>query len=753
MTIKRPFVWMLAAYVTGLVLGAWAWWPLAAAACSLIVCSWLKRAKACFLLIMIPVMWAGCLRMIPIRRMEERLPEHIHAARVTCTVESCREVSSGWQYTASLTEYVGKACIYGREKLLPGSVFTADLELARIRNAGNPGEFDEEGYQRIRGVYYGGRAENIRIIGQTEWKLTGWLGRLQGQLAEGFDGLLPREEAGIMKAILLGQEEALDADIRDTFRRVGIAHILAISGLHVGMLYTMIRLILGRGKRPKRAALLSIAVIWGYTFLTGGAVSTLRAALFCMISAAQRLWHGREDRLNSYTAAMLLILLVNPLYLYDMGFRLSFVSAASILFFSNIPMRWFCCPKPVRRVIAPAVVAFAGSLPLSLYYFNGFSPYQLLLNLLVLPLMGLVFGMGAVVLVLGRIWRPAAVFGSGTLYYVLRGIRLLAEKVSGLPGAFLLTGRPRIISMVLYALCWMMLLWMMHHPQQAKRVWKLLAFSVCLLIVTICLPGPAWRCTFLNVGQGDCCVVESGRKVYLVDGGPGYDTAIKPYLRSRGIRTITGVFVSHGDKDHVEGLLRLAEDPDFTVEAWYLPAGPLHQNEAFSKLEAHGTVQRLRTGDVYESGNLRWICLSPDPYMDYEDENSASMVLRLDAGGIRVLFTGDADLRAEAVYARTAGTCEVLKVGHHGSRTSTGEELLTQIRPSIGIISCDREGGYGHPHTETVQRLQAFGVRVLVTEDTGALIVEPFRGGWAYRQGKKTSIRETEGKHHGTTTG
>lgn len=721
---------ILAGYVLPAVAGRLCAGGIAAAAVWLFLCYVKKRgirSGTVYCGVLGLVFLAGMLRENACRIMDAGMPESIRLDAV-CTVESAKRTEYGYSCVISSAGLPGRARVYLTESAKAGEVLEGQLEVIRIRNLGNPGEWDSETSGKIQGIYYTGKITEIRRTGKTRFSFA----VLRGRVGEILREVLPQREAGLAAAILAGEDSELDGEIRDDFRMAGISHILAISGMHVTLVFTMIQSILSRLTFRRRASVCSLAVVWIYTFLTGGAAATLRAALICTVTALQPVLYGREDRLNTYCCSALLLILAKPLYLRDPGFQLSYICTMSLTFFQEIPGHWFRLPKGIRRILAPSVAVTAGSIPVSLYWFYQICPYQIIVNLLILPCMSILFGTGAAVLAVYPVWKEAARFGAGALFYLLRFLCRTGEIVSGLPYAVLTLGRPKIITLLLYYAAGILLL---TGPTCRKKAYAASGAAVFLCMISVVFPRYRTVCTFLNVGQGDCCVIESGRQVFIIDAGPSYSAALEPFLKSRGITGIDAAFATHSDRDHTQGLMKLLRDEDFKVGQWFLPEGELHENRIFASIEAAAGVTRIRAGDRIQGRNCQFLCLSPAEGVTYLDENSASLVLRFTADGLDILLCGDADQAAEELFSAAAGPCEILKAGHHGSSTSTGTVLLEAVQPHLAVISCDREGGYGHPHRETIERLEDAGIRYLVTDDVGAVQIRSFLSKWYIHTG------------------
>lgn len=736
-------LWGLAAWTAGSS-AAWLSWFAGVAALAIWLPFWRlrrKKRRSRILLWFFLCFFAGMFRQRLLLEQEKKIfTEPVCLNRIFCTVESVRETASdqmqGIVYSPAFT---GKALLYEKD-LCAGQKLELDLTLQPVENLGNPGEFDAKTYYRIRGIYYKAQAERIRIV---ENGNAAWPDRLRGSLAERIRSLIRQPEAGILTAVLLGEDQELDDTVKTEFQNMGISHILVVSGLHIGLVYQMLCRLLSRRLPARRASAAGIAVLWIYTMVTGSAVSTVRASILCTISGAQKICGARQDPLNSFAASAMILLAANPLYCLDIGFQLSFGAVLSIHLFQNLFKRCFWIPSGLRQSIASIFAVTSGTAPLSSYYFFKWSPCSLLLNFLILPGMGILFASGAGMLLISLFWKEGALVLSGGISCLLTALRMLVQEAARLPGAVWCTGRPNLLFLSAYYSFLGAVLWQLNLPTGKKKKAARRAMiaggaaMACLLVIK---PGNQWDCTFLNVGQGDCCVIENAGRVWLIDAGPEYRRAVKPYLQSRGVMRIEGVFLSHGDWDHTESAAALLEDPDFQIQNWFWPAGSLHENsrllEMASRAQEQGaSVYRLERGRQIQWGKLLIQCLAPDEEYIYSDENSASMVLVVTDGTTRLLFCGDADMSSEARFANQAGACDIIKIAHHGSRTGTSTTLLQAVRPELAVISCDRQSSYRHPHRETVERLKTYHIGSLVTDDTGAIRLRIGPGGWTCRTG------------------
>ena len=426
------------------------------------------------------------------------------------------------------------------------------------------------------------------------------------------------------------------------------------------------------------------------------------------------------------------------------------------------------------------------TLPILLNSYYAFSPYSVFLNLIVLPLMSLElllgFGGGILGMILPVLAKPFLIGAVRILdlYEVLCGL------VGNLPKSSWIIGKPALWQMVLYYLVFTvaLMIWKQKRrkPQKAetdkkkrKRIKRLKAASAMalsmglflILIVPIRLENRIkTELTMLDIGQGDCCCLQIKGAVFLIDGGSSSEGEIakykiEPFLKSKGISQIDACFISHSDEDHtngIAGILARKKLSGIRCKSLVLSAYAKEHKEDYKELiqaagEADCVVSYLKAGESVVKRNagggngFSLLCLAPEAGKVYADANDSSMVLLLECAGHTMLFTGDISIEQEAEILATLqkytpqkgrdagkeGKIDLLKIAHHGSRSSTSQEFLNVLSPKIAIISAGRHNRYGHPHKETLERLQAAGCRILRTDINGAVVIR--LGEWGEKCG------------------
>ena len=660
-----------------------------------------------------------------------------------------------------------------------GSYIEIEGRLKRFERASNPGQFDAALYYQISGISY--RLDQAKItkttteynrIGETLWQIRK---HLSGILSL----RLPEKEAALMQTILLGEKESLDSEIKELYQRSGIAHILAISGLHVSVLgMGLYRLLRKIGVPVKGAALLSMLLLFFYGAMTGFSVSAMRAILMFGLRMLGEMLQRTYDMLTAIAAAAALLLAGQPLFLKSASFVFSFGCVLGLCVVHPAltmpaavpqqPKRRIKWQEILQRLLAPPAM-MAVTLPMYLWFYYQIPPYSMLLNLLVIPLMSYLMAAGLLLLLVNPlplpIWRIAAALIVGVFRIYERACRMC----EGLPGAVLNLGKPAAWQLLVYLACLLAVILIRHRQSLWKR-WLMMAGAVLILLVR---PAGRLEITFLDVGQGDCIYVElPGKEKFLVDGGSSSVGSvgkyrILPFLKAKGVRYLEAVFVTHPDEDHCNGiqeLLSQGKQQGIRVGCLILPdIGEGSKGQGYRELEkaaseAGISLQYISRGQYIQEKDTLLECLHPVSGFESTDANAYSIVLRFTSGSFTALLTGDlegsgeqalleelsarweisenqeADSMAVGPADNMAGSMTdnmaggpagitLLKVAHHGSKNSTSEEFLQMIDPAIAVISCGKNNRYGHPHEETLERLSEADISWFCTKDYGAITV------------------------------
>lgn len=679
-------------------------------------------------------------------------------------------------------------------------------------SATNPGTFDQYIYLRNKGYYLCISNGIIESGNHRPYSIEGFLYGIKNRCTKIIDNSFDTESAGIVKAMLVADKSTLDKNIKKLYSENGIAHIMAISGVHVAIigmtLYGFLRkLKIGR----LISGTFSIAIIILYGIMTGMSSSTERAVIMLILSIAAEYFGRKTDAPTSMGFAMIIMVLGNPYVILDAGFQLSFAAITGVTVVApqlRKLLRMFkrfikeadekkkqkhkkimSLRKMIIKLIDALVVGIASFItttPVIIYYYYQFPPYSILINLIVIPLVSLIVGGSILVVLTGLFFTGAAVVMTYPVRLILFGYKYLCIFASGLPGASVLVGHISIGMIFVYYLSVVLIFAILRMIRIGKTerggpiLYLMLATVLFLTVVyEVYSYDKSLKVVYMDVGQGDGVLLRtSGHGGILIDGGSSSNKRVGEYvmvpvLKYYGVSEVEYAFVSHGDADHVSGLEYLLNEEQSGVHVVNLVLPEYGDQDALQELKSEATANNvniiyMKPGDniTYNHQHAETInieCLYPDEEAGHGvlDTNNLSMILKTTItwdvreadienlnkssdsdASLSLLFVGDAGIAAEKrlieLYEKNSLgeisdsiACDILKVGHHGSRNSSGSDFLKRVSAMYGIISCGKDNRYGHPHAETLERLKMADTKYMTTKEHGAIILSIERGDWS----------------------
>jgi competence protein ComEC len=538
--------------------------------------------------------------------------------------------------------------------------------------------------------------------------------------------------AALVDALIIDRRAELDPALRDRYARSGLTHLLSISGLHVGFLAAWIMLVLRRlPLRPAGQALAAVGLVFAYVWLLGAPAPALRAALMLAVAEVAR-WRQRVVApRGSIALAALLVMLIDPWAVRSVGAWLSVAAIAAVIWADR---RFRAAPR-LARLLAPSAVATLLTAPITAYAFGTVAPVGVIANLAGIPLGALAVPGVALALGTSAVWPAAGELLAAGAGLCLALLDIVADIGARVPGGHVVTvasWQAAALWSVVAAVLW----WLWHAPRFVRLARGMFVAAVAAWGWVVAeLPRDrdgALTVHFLDVGQGDAAALRTphGRWV-LIDAGPrtrdrdAGRRVVVPFLRRHGVRRLDVVVASHGHADHVGGMPAVfaALPVDVVLDA----AEPVPETaylEYLAAVEASGARwHRARRGDTVSMDGVRIVVLSPDSAWaaGMLDPNEESLVLLVSHAGRRLLFMGDAGAPVEQRLAGHVGDIDLLKVGHHGSRTATGSAWLAELRPETAVISAGRRNTYGHPAPQVLARLAQHGAAVLRTDRDGTI--------------------------------
>lgn len=612
----------------------------------------------------------------------------------------------------------------GASGLVCGQRVRAEGKAYALEGRRNPGGEDERLTMARRGVVARLYApEMVRVTGEAGFSLTGWALAARNALCARMDALFGAASP-VARAMLLGDAGGMPEDWRQWMNRGGVAHLLAVSGLHVALWFVLLRrLIQPLHARPWQRLLLLTALLMLYALLTGLRDSVLRASVMLLTLETARVARRKADPLTSLALAAGIILLFRPLDLFSAGFQLSFGAVLGL-----------CLVKPLLTRRAPdnflgkvwgnaatTAAAQLGALPAMASCFGMVSVAGLAANLLAVPLAGLLLPCGALAVALDAVWTPLAAVPAQVTRGLAAMLLRLAQIASQTP-----VSAPRVPCFAPWTtaawwaglfLCCDAVVWSARARLRAAALATALAVACGL-----CFAEPRMFYEQLDVDEGLCGVLHVGAQRYVYDCGEA-GGGLADYLR-RYAGGVEAVVLSHPHYDHCDGLADLLRE-GVPIGVVCVPenAGAYGQDAEYDALlqavrEAGIPVVELSAGDWIHTGKLTVEVLAPERAPGRgTGPNDRSLALRVEAAGYALLFTGDGDGATEPWGV----PCDVLQVAHHGSARASNPKALEGMSPRVALISCGNSPY--HPDAETVERLERAGAEVFVTRESGAIRV------------------------------
>jgi competence protein ComEC len=679
-----------------------------------------------------------------------------------------------------------RVSVYGDAPLLKnGDAVVFDSPIRAIRNFNNPGAFNYQRFMAFKNVWGTAytRADNLHIEHSATNGLQ--LDDIRNRIAAVIDGIeSPRVSSvakAVLKALIIGDRRALAPEWRTALNRAGIGHLLAISGLHIGIIATVSfwilrrllslwKVALWRAWVNKGAAVLTLIPVLAYGALAGFSPSTQRAVCMVGVFLLAFLIEREPDGFNTLAVAAMAILLVHPPSLLTVSFQLSFAAVLAILLGLSLREQPLYAPGASRgRRLAChlwsmgfiSLLATAGTLPLVMYYFNLVSLVGWVTNVVVVPLVGLaVIPLGLLaVCVCPLSVGLAQLLWQGCLELLDR-ILSMVKHIADMPWAAVQTVTPSSLEIVCYYMLWLGLLLVLKGGRDANEErdrrqarWGRLVFGTVLVVMLGDVGYWSYQrfghrdlaVTVIDVGQGSATLMElPGGRTVLVDGGGFGDNRsfdvgariVAPLLWRKKIMTVETIVLSHPNSDHLNGLIFIAEN--FNVQECWTTGEPadtmgyrkfenvLKRNAIRVPTFKKAARQRVINGVTFETLYPPCDFLARRAAEPWRTTNNNSLVLKARYGRRTFLMPGDIMARGEAELVALHGGAlksSVLLAPHHGSRTASTERLLNQVKPDVVVISAGWQNRFGFPHAVVLRRLQKHACRVFRTDQQGAVTI------------------------------
>ncbi|WP_374721710.1 DNA internalization-related competence protein ComEC/Rec2 [Peribacillus tepidiphilus] len=543
-------------------------------------------------------------------------------------------------------------------------------------------------------------------------------------------------------ALIFGESSWIEEETYQSFQKLGLVHILAISGLHVGMISMIIFYIgirAGLTRRSVQALLLIILPV--YLILAGGSPSVVRACLMVMTYILFQLFRTHISSFDILSLIFSGILMYNPYLLFHIGFQLSFSITFSLLLSERILTRSYKVWDAAANLLTASIISQLSGIPILLYHFYEVSFIGVILNIVYIPLYTVILLPGVMLCYALNMMDPfiSSILQS-PLEMVLHYSNTIANWFSLLSITSITFGKSNFYTTLL--LCGSILNLFLTWEKGFTKKMLTASLFVCMILVyhfsAPCL-SPFGEVTFIDVGQGDSILIKQpfGKGNILIDTGgvmnfakeewettdrifePGADIVV-PFLKSKGIRNLDKLILTHPDQDHIGGAMAVMES--ISVKELVIAAPSI--KEYGNKIETKGKglkIRLVKRGDTLHIGNIRLYVLGPNE--NHEDKNEESIVLFAKISNLNWLFTGDLGKKGEEELVKSFPKLkvDVLKIGHHGSKNSTSSIFIRAIKPKVAVISTGKNNRFGHPHSEVLKILEGEGINYFRTDKSGAV--------------------------------
>ncbi len=659
-------------------------------------------------------------------RMAGRLNSYEDTGMTDCEVyivSAQHKLNGRSSYTAALPS--GAAAVINIDNddifISPGSKIAVTGRLSLPSKATNPGEFDYRKYLMTKGVRYSIAAEDIvpceqTLLSRAAGMIDSAVFRFRSWLYELLISDLDDGSKAMMTALWLGDDSLIDRNVRSSFTLTSCSHLLAVSGTHFSGFMAFILAVLDLFDRKGKHKAVLVLFCLATAVMTGFNDSVTRALIMsvCLIFA--------RDRLSGMCIALLVMMTSDPFAVMQSGLLMSMAACFGIICWGKEISRFMIIrniPEKIATAVSAVIAAHLGLLPLA-----GVAGIRLSVAGLVCQMAG-----GVIVSIICIVFMPVLVLRLAGITFASSLTETLAELLTGVTGAcadmsggavncgragsYLFTGifllavilrfPPGVIRKALF-----------------KPLFAVAAICAGMIVVTLGAK-PEMELLFIDVGQGDCCLLITPDSSLLIDGGT-YEKGevIAQVLDWYGIRRVDAAVVTHWDGDHCGGIAYLYGNG--RIGKVLCPCSCVLGPDDDGHIEDTVGISAGTVIDLSEKAriNVLW------PYSVTDGRNEDSLVMELDCGGLKCLFTGDigAETEEKLVNSGAIGDCDILKVSHHGSRFSSGDMFISRASPEIAVISCGRHNSYGHPSRETLERLALHGVDIRRTDLEGAVRFE-----------------------------
>ena len=597
--------------------------------------------------------------------------------------------------------------------------------------------FDYSQYLKTLNIYGTIKVEESKIINKNQLSpILISINNIKEKMIDNANRNMPKRTANLLLDILIGERDNIQEDIIESFRTANLSHILAVSGAHTSYIILGITYLISKSKTPKRIGyIITIINLLIFIIITGASYSVVRACIMAIVVIGAKICYRKENFFTSICISLIIILIQNPFAINDIGLKLSFMGTAGIVIFNKSITNFFIKLKIKQKIAEALSVTFSAQLmimPITILNFNTISLTFFISNILASPLLGIIIIFGFISIFISSILNPISKILFLILHIFLELLILVSKVTEKIPGSSILVKTPNILFAIVYYILILFFNYFFVIKQNPtrrfhkkiikiitikniKNAFKVIAvvFLIILLLTRIVrIINPTLKIYFIDVGQGDSTLIVTPKnKKILIDGGEGKTNVLFQYLLDRRINKIDYIIISHFDSDHCNGLIEIIEK--MRVENIVM-SKQSKESEEYKKIleiikQKNIKVSSVKAEDkIIIEKNLYTKILNPAEKFEFQDLNNNAIVAKLVYKNFSMLFTGDIEKAEENLAKKYKNELKstILKVAHHGSKTSTSEEFLKYVEPQIALIGVGENNKFGHPNQITIEKLK-----------------------------------------------
>lgn len=717
------------------------------------------------------------------RNYNDKLHSLENGLRAHERVRVCGKITKSEEKSTGIYYYLENAYVSGKnnqisnvniilyvkdEKIegITGEMIDTYAKYDSYKSARNKGGFNERKYYYelgIAGRFIKENDDETFIISKRDIVSTG-LYRLKCHCINILDKITSAKYSGIYKGILLGDKSDIESDTRSLYKMAGISHLLAISGLHISLIGYFVYRTLRKIMSLYPSGIFTFTIILCYENMIGENISAKRAIIMFGVSLLAKLIGRTYDILSALTLAFIVIIYTNPLAIFNSGMLLSFGAILGIILLHTPLMRFIKINNKLISSFLASEMINTIIRPISAYFYYEISMYSSVINIIIIPFMGIIVVCGILGIIIGSVSVHLGSFVIWIGCRVLQFYDFVCRLFLKMPYATRIVGIPGNLRLVIYFGLLIIAVIILHiylnrndeiynNDNECNivncgeidtfKVRNIKRISVCMVLIllnVILLSNnvKGVRINMLDVGQGDSICINNAGNTLLVDAGSSSEKditkyTILPFLKASGIECVDYLIMTHSDMDHINGMNDLMEYKyngrnyvkNIIVPKINETVVDKNYRNIISKAEKEKiNVIYLGKGDIIQMKGLQIRCLWPedDRKLDKNDL-SLTFYLSVSESDFRMLFTGDLGMEGEKMLIKSgiSDKVNVLKTGHHGSNNSSSAGFLKVLLPEVSIISCGVNNRYGHPGQDALKRLKNIPSDIYVTKDTGEI--------------------------------